>query len=56
MNAAVFHRCGLPLSIENIAEPAANDLVIKVCACCICRTFEEHKESGGRINVMLVAD
>jgi (R,R)-butanediol dehydrogenase/meso-butanediol dehydrogenase/diacetyl reductase len=40
MKAAVFHRSGLPLSIENIAEPdpAPGQMILKVCACGICGT------------------
>ena len=55
MKAAVFHRSGLPLSIENIAdpEPGPNDLILKVCACGICGTdlhWSEvnNEESGWR--------
>ena len=40
MRAAVFHRSGLPLSIENITdpEPSPTDMILKVCACGICGT------------------
>ncbi len=40
MKAAVFHRSGLPLSIENIAdpEPEPGQMILKVCACGICGT------------------
>ena len=55
MKAAVFHRSGLPLSIEDIAEPdpGPNDLILKVCACGICGTDlhwseVDNAESGWR--------
>ncbi len=40
MKAAVFHKCGLPLSIETITdpEPGPDELILKVCACGICGT------------------
>lgn len=40
MKAAVFQRSGLPLSIENIAdpEPQPDQMILKVCACGICGT------------------
>jgi len=40
MKAAVFHRSGLPLSIEDIPipEPSPTDMILKVCACGICGT------------------
>ena len=40
MRAAVFHRCGLPLQIENIPdpEPGPDELILRVCACGICGT------------------
>lgn len=55
MKAAVFHRSGMPLAIENVAdpEPGPNDLILKVCACGICGTdlhWSEvnNEESGWR--------
>ena len=40
MRAAVFHRSGLPLSIENIDDPRPlpSEMILKVCACGICGT------------------
>ena len=40
MRAAVFHRTGLPLAVEDIAdpEPGPDELILKVCACGICGT------------------
>lgn len=40
MKAAVFHRSGMPLSIEDIAdpEPSPNHMILSVCACGICGT------------------
>ena len=40
MKAAVFHRSGLPLSIETIddPQPLPSEMILKVCACGICGT------------------
>ena len=40
MRAAVFHRSGLPLSIETIddPQPLPSEMILKVCACGICGT------------------
>jgi (R,R)-butanediol dehydrogenase/meso-butanediol dehydrogenase/diacetyl reductase len=55
MKAAVFHRSGLPLSIDQVAdpEPQPKDLILKVCACGICGTDlhwsqVNNEESGWR--------
>jgi len=55
MKAAVFHRSGTPLSIEDIADPqpAPGEMILKVCACGICGTdlhWSEvnNEESGWR--------
>ena len=40
MKAAVFHRSGLPLSIEDIPDPECGpgEMVLRVCACGVCGT------------------
>ena len=55
MKAAVFHRSGLPLSIETIddPQPLPSEMILKVCACGICGTdlhWSEinNEESGWR--------
>ncbi len=57
MQAAVFHRSGLPLSVENIPdpEPGPTDFILKVCACGICGTdlhwSEVNNEENGFRNI-----
>jgi (R,R)-butanediol dehydrogenase/meso-butanediol dehydrogenase/diacetyl reductase len=55
MKAAVFHRSGTPLSIENVddPQPLPGEMILKVCACGICGTdlhWSEinNEESGWR--------
>ena len=57
MKAAVFHRSGLPLSIEEVADPecSPDGMVIRVCSCGICGTdlhwSEVNNEESGWRNI-----